>query len=95
MILAFAALVLLAPVLLCFLRAVVRVHLWAVVLFLPAGLLLRFGGSEDVRVFAVVTGGWGFILAAWYIRRRWDRRKARRGGPRTAARRAPYRERLT
>jgi hypothetical protein len=95
MIFALVALVLLAPVLLRFVRALFRLHLWAVVLFLPAGLLLRFGGNEDMRVFATVTAGWGFILAAWYISLGWERRKARRTGPRTAARRTPYRERLT
>lgn len=95
MILAVAALVLLAPVLLRFLRAVIRVHLWTVVLFLPAGLLLRFGGNEDMRVFALVTAGWGLILASWCVSRALGRRRARRAAPRPAPHRTPYRERLT
>jgi hypothetical protein len=58
------------PLLLRFLRALFLLHLSAVVLFLPAGLLLRFGGVESMAVYAGVTVGWGALLVGWRCRRR-------------------------
>jgi hypothetical protein len=60
---ALLVLLLLLPGLLRLLRALLRAHLWAVVLFLPAGLLLRFGGIQDLRAFALVTACWACVLA--------------------------------
>ena len=68
------------PLVLRLLRALFRLHLWAVVLFLPAGLLLRFGGNEDMAAFAFVTLAWGALLAGWLIRRRWAARSAADAG---------------
>jgi hypothetical protein len=55
-------LALLLPPVLRGLRLLFVAHLWAVLLFLPAGLLLR-SGSEDLRVLALVTAVWGCLLA--------------------------------
>lgn len=81
MAIALLLLILLLPALLRFLRAVFTVHLWAVVLFLPAGLLLRFGGNEDMRVFALVTACWACVLAGWRIVRWRAGRRAARARP--------------
>lgn len=96
--LAVCVLALALPVLLRLLRALFVLHLWAVVLFLPAGLLLRFGGNEDMAVFALVTATWGTLLAGWRIRRWWAARREERTRPRPQGRapqfRRPHRERL-
>lgn len=96
--LAVCVLALALPVLLRLLRALFVLHLWAVVLFLPAGLLLRFGGNEDMAVFALVTATWGALLAGWRVRRWWtarhaERSRARPQGPAPQFPR-PHRERL-
>ena len=93
--LAVLVLALALPLILRLLRALFLLHLWMVVLFLPAGLLLRFGGNEDMAVFAIVTIAWGALLAGWSIRRRWAARTAARQAPAPAARlHRPHRERL-
>lgn len=92
--LAVCLLALALPVLLRLLRALFVLHLWAVVLFLPAGLLLRFGGNEDMAVFATVTAAWGALLAGWRIRRWWTSGPAARTSPAPAPRfRRPHRQR--
>lgn len=96
MAIALLVLILLVPALLRFLRAVFKVHLCAVVLFLPAGLLLRFGGNEDMRTFALVTACWACVLAGWRIARWRAGRRAASTRPGAHPRfHAPHRERLT
>lgn len=96
-VLAVCLLALALPVLLRVLRALFVLHLRVVVLFLPAGLLLRFGGNEDMAVFALVTAAWGALLAGWRIRRWSARGRAERERPRpqegSPRFRRPHRER--
>ena len=81
---AILALALLLPLILRLLRLLVTAYVWMFLLFLPAGLLLRLGPREDMRVFFGVTAIWGAILLLWrLIRRRRRRAEARRRpGPR-------------
>jgi hypothetical protein len=70
LILLIAGIVLLLPMALRTVRVLFRAHLLAVVLFLPAGLLLRYGPNQDLRLFACVTCLWGLILGTWLLSRR-------------------------
>lgn len=64
-------LILLAPLAFRATRALFVVNLWLVCLFLPAGLLLRLGPGEDMRVFFGVSAVWGLVLlTVWMARRR-------------------------
>lgn len=93
---ALLALAVLLPPVLRLLRAILVLHLWTIVLFLPAGFLLRLG-NRDMGVYFGVTAAWGALLAGWRIRRRWTARRAERRAHHAPARprlRRPYRERL-
>lgn len=64
-------LILLAPLAFRATRALFFAQLWLVCLFLPAGLLLKLGPGEDMRVFFGVSVVWGLLLlTAWMARRR-------------------------
>jgi hypothetical protein len=64
-------LILLAPLAFRATRALFVAQLWLVCLFLPAGLLLRLGPGEDMRVFFGVSAVWGLLLlTVWMARRR-------------------------
>lgn len=64
-------LILLAPLAFRATRALFFAQLWLVCLFLPAGLLLRLGPGEDMRVFFGVSAVWGLLLlTVWRARRR-------------------------
>jgi hypothetical protein len=54
--------ILLAPLVLRAVWVLLLAHVWMVCLFLPAGLLLRLGPAEDMRVYAGVTVVWGLVL---------------------------------
>lgn len=54
-------------------------HAWLVVLFLPAGLLVRHGPSQDMRIFVAVSCVWALTLFACRIYARTTR--ARSGPP--------------
>ena len=60
-------LIVLLPVLIRIARFLSVAHAWLVVLFLPAGLLVRYGPSQDMRLFVSVTCVWAFALFACYI----------------------------
>ena len=49
------------------------VHTWLVVVFLPAGLLMHYGPSQDMRLFVAVTCGWSLTLIAYGVRARLGR----------------------
>ena len=67
---AIAMLVICLPLLLRALWFVVKAHVALIALFLPAGLLLRYGGLEDADLYLAVTAAWGIVLLALMIRRR-------------------------
>ena len=50
------------------------VHTWLVVVFLPAGLLMRYGPSQDMRLLVAVTCGWWLALIAYRVRAHLGRR---------------------
>lgn len=64
------AVALLGPLVYHALRLLAKAHLWAVALFLPAGLVIRYGPSQEVRVFVAVTIVWAGVLAVAVYRRR-------------------------
>jgi hypothetical protein len=61
-------LIVLLPVLIRIARFLLLAHVWLVVLFLPAGLLVRYGPSQDMRLFFGVTAAWSLTLIAYCIR---------------------------
>lgn len=67
--LAFLGLVLAWPHVVRALRALVRLHLYAVVLCLPAGLLLVSGRIDSTVEYAVVTLAWAPVVALYALRR--------------------------
>jgi hypothetical protein len=58
------------PLIMRLLRALIVFHLWTVILFLPAGLLLRFGRVESMAVYGGVTLAWAVLLVGWRLTRR-------------------------
>lgn len=62
--------VLAVAVLLKLLIVVFKAHFWAVIICLPGGLLLRFGGCEDMRILAASTALWTAVLLACLFSRR-------------------------
>lgn len=67
-ILALVGIAVLLPLALRVVRFLVIVHVWAVVLFLPAGLLIRYGPIQDVRLFVGATCAWAAVLVWWRLR---------------------------
>jgi hypothetical protein len=67
---AIAMLVICLPLLLRALWFVVKAHVALIALFLPGGLLLRYGRLEDADLYLAVTAVWGIVLLALMIRRR-------------------------
>lgn len=51
------------PLVVLAVRVLAKAHFWAIVVFLPAGLLMRHGPSPDIRLFALVTCVWVVVLA--------------------------------
>ena len=68
LLLAVVMLVILWPLIVHIARFLFVAHAWLVVLFLPAGLLVRYGPSQDMRLFVVVTFVWSLVLFAFRIR---------------------------
>ena len=58
------------PLLARVVRALFLARAFLIALFLPAGLLLRFGLSEDLHLFVLVTFVWGVVLTGWLRSRR-------------------------
>ena len=65
---ALVILILLWPLIVRIARFLFVAHAWLVVLFLPAGLLVRYGPSQDTRLFVGVTLVWALTLFAFRIR---------------------------
>ena len=65
-----AMLVICLPLVLRALWFVVKAHVALIALFLPAGLLLRYGRLEDVDFYLAITAVWGIVLLALMMRRR-------------------------
>lgn len=53
----------LGPLVVVAVRVLARAHFWAIAVFLPGGLLMRYGPTQDMRLFALVTCVWLVILA--------------------------------
>lgn len=66
--LAVVMLVVLWPLIVRIARFLFVAHAWLVVLFFPAGLLVRYGPSQDMRLFVAVTFVWALTLFASRIR---------------------------
>ena len=66
--LAVVMLVILWPLIVRIARFLFVAHAWLVALFLPAGLLVRYGPSQDMRLFVAVTFVWALALLAFRIR---------------------------
>jgi hypothetical protein len=66
--LAVVMLILLWPLIVPIARFLFVAHAWLVVLFLPAGLLVRYGPSQDMRLFVAVTFVCALALFAFRIR---------------------------
>jgi hypothetical protein len=67
LILAVIILILLWPLIARIARFLFVAHAWLVVLFLPAGLLVRYGPSQDMRLFVAVTFAWALALIVFRI----------------------------
>lgn len=67
LLIALFALVLLAPLAWRAVRFLFRVHLWSILVCLPAGLLVRSGATADLRVFILVSAVWAAFLALWHL----------------------------
>lgn len=63
-------LIVLLPLIIRIGRFLLAAHVWLVALFLPAGLLVRYGPSQDMRLFIGVTCAWSVALIAYRIRMR-------------------------
>ena len=61
-------LILLWPLIVRIARFLFVAHAWLVVLFLPGGLMVRYGPSQDMRLFVAVTFGWALALFAFRVR---------------------------
>lgn len=68
--LALLLLVALFPLVLRIARLLLRAHLWAILLFLPAGMLLRAGPGEDLRIYFGATALWALCLVGYARHRR-------------------------
>ncbi|HEU4562079.1 MAG TPA: hypothetical protein VFS20_29900 [Longimicrobium sp.] len=68
LLLAVVMLIILWPLIVRIARFLFVVHALLVVLFLPAGLLVRYGPSQDMRLFVAVTFVWALALFAIPIR---------------------------
>ena len=77
LLLAVVMLVILWPFIVRIARFLIVAHAWLVVLFLPACLLVRYGPSQDMRLFVAVTFGWALTLFAFRIRMRATVRRQR------------------
>ena len=67
LVLAVVILILLWPLIVRVARFLFVAHAFLVVLFLPAGLLVRYGPSQDMRLFVAVTFVWALALFAILI----------------------------
>jgi hypothetical protein len=67
-------LILLAPLAFRATRALFVAQLCLICLFLPAGLLLKLGPGEDMRVYFGVSAVWGLLLLTGW--RAWRRARA-------------------
>ncbi len=63
LILAVVLLILLWPLIVRIARFLFAAHAWLVALFLPAGLLVRYGPSQDMRLFVAVTFVWTLAVS--------------------------------
>jgi hypothetical protein len=61
-------LIVLLPLIIRIGRFLLVAHAWLVALFLPAGLLVRYGPSQDMRLLVAVTCAWAVALVAYRIR---------------------------
>ena len=77
LVLAVVILILLWPLIVRVARFLFVAHALLVVLFLPAGLLVRYGPSQDMRLFLAVTLVWALALSATLISVRAKRKGAR------------------
>lgn len=68
-------LLVLLPILIRIAKFLLLAHIWLVVLFLPAGLLVRYGPSQNMRLFAGVTSLWFIVLLAYRVVRALRARK--------------------
>jgi hypothetical protein len=63
-------LVLCLPLLLRCIWFLVKAHVVMIVLFLPAGLLLRYGRLEDLELYFAVTAAWATLVLLALVKRR-------------------------
>jgi hypothetical protein len=61
-------LIVLLPLIIRIGRFLLAAHAWLVAFFLPAGLLVRYGPSQDMRLFIGVTCAWSVALIAYRVR---------------------------
>ncbi len=59
----FLGIAILGPFVMVAVRLLVKAHLWAIAVFLPGGLLIRYGPSQDMRHFVLATCVWITLLA--------------------------------
>lgn len=68
LLLAVVMLIVLWPLFVRIARFLFVAHAWLVALFLPGGLLVRYGPSQDMRLFVAVTCVWALALFAFRTR---------------------------